>query len=579
MKLRIAWVMIALVACSSAPEVARDDGPRQPADPAPGTVPGMALLATAHVSATRTVDFFETENGIAIRDLAPLDELKAKHLDLDRLRGLGMQGMFRAVVNDERAEVPAALTSAEERWRAKYRESPPPVAREAPPSLRRTVGAAHPVAAPSQGPRPSGGGGEQLGTSQQALSGDAAWWQSQSFCQWQTGSGVTLAWYDDVWCPVDVPWADAGWADAMYHEATIGGEDGPATLVIDQWVGTWKTVLFETVPYRWGGTWSLPPQNGAIYHTFAHGLSAPTGGAYYTNIALSVRSRYSMPIPQSINFAPSNAQYDFANDIDGIEFDGEDLFMTRSKFTLAGGSTPQGGQISIQFFADPGAAQPNYLTKQPEEVHDMPADWKRAGYNHFGDLTLGPDGNLYVSMEGDAGAAVGVYDGDAFPIDFAALDTTPHCPWIAYNPRNDLYYTTLGSSSQLAIFDIKTADQAIDVKATRVGTLNLSAAGGDQGGKFSPRGNLWSTSGYGGSSTLRLYAIDTVNGFVHYSAQIPANGADEGEGILLYDFDANPNQNGMQGQIHVQVLKNNVAGAVGQDTFELEHFRADMSRL
>jgi hypothetical protein len=100
-----------------------------------------------------------------------------------------------------------------------------------------------------------------------------------------------------------------------------------------------------------------------------------------------------------------------------------------------------------------------------------------------------------------------------------------------------------------------------------------------QGGKFSPRGNLWVSIGFGGQSSFRLAGIDSVNGKVHHKFLFPSNGgADEAEGLDIYDLDADTRVPAMRGQIHVQTLKNEIIFP-SDDRYSIIHFRIDPTRM
>jgi hypothetical protein len=529
----------------------------------------MTMIGQARLSATRTVDFYDSDRGVVLRETGRIEEAKERRLDLDGLRRLGMTEMYRTLVADPNADAPAALVAAGERWaaRASFETSAPGDLLPKPASLAR--------ASVGLGARWSDG--NDIGSTTEALSGDAAWWQSLSLCQSveSTGSFTGPAWYDGVWCPVDVTWALTDFRGTMYYEATALGEDGVASVHIAKWINDdWQWIVSQDVPYRWYQTFSFPPENWAFYQTWVTG-ELDSNGNSTTNIGLSERFRLAMPTPVKSNFVPDQAQYSFSNDIDGITHDADNIYMTRSEFGLS--TIPSKGQISKTPIG-------GSLARQPPFVVDMPKAWKfwdpscnnscLFRYNHFGDL-VHVDGRLYVAMEGPAGGAVGVFDTDLHPIGFAELSTTEHsCPWIAHNPRNGLFYTPFSSSSDLALFTIDVWGN--NVTAARQGTLHLSANIANQGAKFSPRGNLWVSSGYGGSSSLMLFGIDSVNGTVHFASHIDPHGADEGEGLDIFDADVDQRNPGMTGQLHVMVLENK---DLVKDKFSLEHFRADMGSL
>ena len=516
---------------------------------------GLTLVGETRLGPTRVIQFFDSDAGILIRDSGRIEELAEQRVDLDGLRRRGLGEMFRELAGDGAIEVPAPLLEAERRWAVRAVDGRPPDNAPVPalaPSARMAADRAGLLQAPSE---------------------DAAWWQSLPICDAieSTGSFAGPAWYDGVWCPIDRPWAQTAFRDTMYYEATGLGQDGVATIAISKFVdGQWREVIHQDIPHRYFQTFSFPPENGAFFWTTIHG-ELDGHGDPVTNVGLSERYRLAMPQPSFLSFGPSQSRYPFSTDINGLTNDANNFYMTRTDHNIA---APWGGYISK-------TPMSHSLGDQPPQVAEMPRLWAQPDsegsptrYNHFGDL-VHVDGRLYVAMEGPAGAAVGVFDTDLRPLGFAALSTTERsCPWIAHNPRNGMFYTPFSSKTSLAIFTIRV--DGTSVRAARVGDLRMAAPIGDQGAKFSRRGNLWSVSGYGGSASLRLFGADSVNGHVHFSASIPSNGGDEAEGLDLIDLDADGRAPGGAGQLHVQTLENTV---FGHDKLSLGHFRADMDRL
>jgi hypothetical protein len=94
--------------------------------------------------------------------------------------------------------------------------------------------------------------------------------------------------------------------------------------------------------------------------------------------------------------------------------------------------------------------------------------------------------------------------------------------------------------------------------------------GGVQGAKFSPRGNLWITTG--GDPATILYGVDGIDGAVLYDQS--TSGGDEAEGLDILDT-TTETRPGMTGQLHLMMLDNSVFG----DHWSFRHLNADATRL
>jgi hypothetical protein len=421
MKISTALALAALLFCGAVGCAVPVDAESPEAAEA-SAAPPMTLLARVERSPTNVVSFYESQFGIVIGETGNADEL-AGHEPLDGLRAQGMDATFRALSRDPQAVAPQRLLAAESLWQgrtddrmrlAEAPSAPPPASPKAQSGARGAITAVDDTVERAQG---------ALG----GLAGDAAWWRTLPICQalnmgtppsGQTGLHVTN-WVDNAWCTTDATWAQTGWTDTMYYEATAFGQGNAAKFVINKWVnGAWTPVINMTVAYRTFQTISMPPENGAYYFTRVDG----TGGQ---NIGISERYRYAMPQPYFVNNKPSDVEYDFSNDLQGITHDANNWFLTRTKYgcvsLICTSFEPKYGLIAkvpltqslSNGFSGPG---------MPSSWNKMPGGGTR--YTHFGDL-VHVSGKLYVGMDGQAGAAVGVYDTNLNAIGYAPTTTSP----------------------------------------------------------------------------------------------------------------------------------------------------------
>jgi len=578
----LALVVGGSVGCSSS---ALDTGAGTEKDSAVTSAMAMTLLARIERSPTDVVSFYDSEIGIVISETG-LAEEAGQHGSLEELRARGMTAAFRTLAKDEKAQVPAALLAAESRWqerRAALLQSPAPAV--APPpgasegiqkkivprheGANTTVYTGGSVAVPRE-IRDSvnrAGNGEDIGVKRSALGGspgDSDWWQSLPICQYADldSSNRSIAWYDGVWCVTDTTWAQTGWRDTMYYEVTAFGQGDTANVVVNKWIGgAWQAVLNTTVAYRYFQTFSFAPENGAYFYSRVDG----TGGE---NIGISERYRLAMPQPAFLNNKPNDVEYEFANDIQGITHDSNNWYLTRTKYDCPNILACAELDFEPRYGIIAKVPLTTSLDNDISNSHGMPSSWNVAPgggglYNHYGDLVhLG--GHLYVAMNGDAGAAVGIFDTDLNPITYWPLSQNWDAPAIAYNPQDGLFYVP-SDSSHFQKYEI-----GLSSGATWKGVLTLSQplGGGVQGAKFSWKGNLWVLV------NGAYYGIDGANGALMVSGSISMGDADEGEGLDIFDLDSETRP-GMSGQLHFQLLNNNV----DDDNWWLMHWQAPIDRL
>jgi hypothetical protein len=529
----------------------------------------MTLVARIDRSPSHSISFYDSEVGVVVSETGDAEEMRAP-APLDVLRAQGIAATFRALAHDEHADVPTPLLAAEARWQARKAAAPAPVATTAPPEQAPAAATERRLARAS-GNQVTRDGLEEVTRSLGSLSSDAAWWQSLSICQSRNtttgpyGDTIIGGWVDAVWCVTDVGWATTGWRDTMYYETTAFAQGNVATVSINKWInGAWQQIISQSVPYRYLTTFSFPPENGAYYQTFVTGTSGYAVG-------ISERYRLAMPQPTFVSDKPNRVSYEFANDIDGITHDANSWFLTRSKYVcndlVCGTSVSKYGLIAKVPLG-------TSLDDNPTG-YGMPSSWTTSPgggqrYNHFGDLVQ-VGGKLYVGVDGAAGGAIGVYDTNLNAKAIIPLSENWTAPLVAYNPIDGLFYVP-DSESTFQKYSVN----ASTASATWEGTLHLShaIAGPLQGGKFSPKGNLWIFAG-GAGKNRQFWGVDGANGAVLIQGTLAPGNFDESEGLDIFDLDSETRP-GMAGQLHIQRLQNNT---LSNDSWRLSHWRAPMDRL
>jgi hypothetical protein len=258
---------------------------------------------------------------------------------------------------------------------------------------------------------------------------------------------------------------------------------------------------------------------------------------------------------------PLRQGWDFGNDIQGVTHDSNNWYMSRTNYLFG----KYGELIKIGKGTDLGNEQGGEVTQ--------PSEWLRL-YDHYGDLSL-VNGNLMVAADGPAGCAVGVFRTTNLSlVGFKKLSTAGGCGWLAYNPRDRVYYTGLpgGGSNLLGRFSISVLNNEITTSQNS-NLLLTSSVSGIQGGEFSARGVLWVWVGIN-TLPLHLYAIDPNNGFIYHRAAFNGTGTPsdwEAEGITVWDLTGGGAPN-IGGHLHLQVLDND---DWSKDQFTFWHLKAD----
>ena len=361
---------------------------------------------------------------------------------------------------------------------------------------------------------------------------------------------------DSAWCPTDVRWATSGWRHTMYYEATAmaASSTSDAYFMVEEYrSGSWRVVHDQRLPPRSWQKW--------LSHGEGTFRSSVQGWGQDERVNFAERFRHSITTFKHVNFNPRSAEWQFNNDIQGVTHDGRFWYFTRTKYGI---SSPQNGVIAKSYI--------HALDTEPWIQYSEPRSWVDAGYPHFGDLTRRGE-HLYIAMDGPGGCAVGVWWTDIrYYFGYGKVPGLRSCGWIAYNSRDNLFYTYDGTRT-LKRYDI-TLDGADVIVSEKLPSIRLSVSLSHiQGGEFSDRGILYVVTGYK-EPRMVVYGIDIFNGFVYkrfaYTGGLWQSWEAEGLTVGALNFP------GLKGHLHVQLLENDW----DNDDFSFAHLTAvDPSRL
>lgn len=512
------------------------------------------LVARVEVEPSHFLSFYELAPGqIAVLEEGSL-ETGVTPLDQESWRGLSMTELHQKVAPGQ--PIPEKLRTADQR-RAGLLEARAQVplvvqglyeAREPVSPVPQEAGLSIPLEAPAQAvgkhvQAPPGA----VGTLDAAS--DAAWWQA-NFCSWSQVHGV--------WCPTNVGWAHSGWRPTMYYEAAgmSASTTASATFWVDQYTTAWTRVFTATAgPRSWWRWW------WAVEGTFRSGVDglAPEPWVHFAE-----RYRSAITGFTHYNYFPNEAEWQFNNDIQGVTHDASNWYFTRTIYPVIGTKKGVIAKAPVGY----------NLNSQPAIRYEEPSAMLNAGYNHFGDLTH-RSGRLYIGIDGSAGAGVAVWSTDIqYYYGWVNLPGLSSCPWIAYNPLDNLFYVPEGTRT-LRRYSIGTGSP---ITATEVlPRITLSAdITSQQGGDFSSRGILYIARGYE-SNPMAVYGVDIYSGLVFLRAAYNGSPASdwEGEGVTVWDLTAGQAP-GISGHLHFQLLDNDT----DNDDFSFAHLTAvDPSRL
>jgi hypothetical protein len=287
-------------------------------------------------------------------------------------------------------------------------------------------------------------------------------------------------------------------------------------------------------------------------------------------VLFSERYRYAIPnITAYLGTFPTDRSYpNFADDIQGITHDTYHWYLTRNT-TNFWKDEATNGIIAKQAMTS--------INEDPPIRYSMPSPWYNAGFRHYGDLVQ-VNGLIYVAMDDGNGniAGVGVFNTNLNYVGFNYLPGwSGGVAFIAHNPRDGLFYavTNAFGATTLRGFQITVSGTSVSIVQKRSLTLmsNIPSNAWIQGGKISPRGNLYVSVGGGGAAS-GIYMIDVMNGYVQTFYYVPYGSTDEFEGLDLWDLDADQRL-GALGQIHMQQINIDAPGF--DDDYWLAHFRVD----
>jgi hypothetical protein len=492
----------------------------------PDAQPGQAhLLATVKVDAKHTVEFYELgEGNIAVHETADLGQAP---VGIEKLRSLPLVDQFKAVAGAS-AEVPLALSEAQ----ARLSQRIAPVVTDSPLDLKDV----------SAGRDPRTFGAPGLRAQAYGDPGDGDWW-TQNFCATQD--------VDAVWCPVTYDWANSGWRPTLYYQTTAMAADGVqgGSMYIDYWQGAWQRIGNANIPARTWAQWTMETVGW-----FRSGMSG-------YHMYFSERYRNATPSFSAIGDWPSDRGANWTNDMQGVAHDATSWYFTNSNHIWKRGANQD-------------------LNGAPSPYYSNP--WSST-WAHMGDLVYA-NGKVYVPLESNGGSAThsgfGVFNSALQYYGAVELPPSPieqqcgNCaPWIAYNPRDGLFY----SSSFGPKFLYKYSISVSPVKVTLIGSVRLRDGNGNpitldhvQGGEFSDSGKLYLVAEPDdGSGGIRV--VDVNNGRVQASIGVPYTPSlptdEELEGITIWNTDVVPG--GYQvGQVHV-ILNDN--DAISNDDLYFKH--------
>ncbi len=525
------------------------------------------LVARINVAPSHAVEFYEIQPGVvAIYEHGSLDN-GDKPVDLSALENKSVAELYEQLSPGK--PVPERVRQAELRQRA-YKESlanpsqeslvpmAAPVAAVKPPL--RPPPLAYVVAEPTRpAPQPEGrseglagsapGAGE---VAQLDAASDAVWWQS-NFCTWANG-------VDGVWCPTNVAWAHSGARPTMYYEATgfSASSIASANVWVDQYTNAWVNVFSANAgPRSW---WRWTSTAEATYRSGVDGQQ-PEPWVHFAE-----RYRAAITTFSSNAFFPTGTEWGFTNDIQGMKHDASNWYFTRTDYGI---SSPNYGQVA----KTPVSTS---LNNDPLVVYSEPSEMLNAGFKHFGDLAI-RGSLLYIAMDGGGRCAIAVWQSNiAYYQGWAVVPGLSGCGWVAYNPRDNLFYFNDGNNT-LRKYSITVNGSSVSIQEF-LPKVTLSAdLTSMQGADFSSRGVLYVSRGYK-ENPMTVYAVDVNSGFVYQRAGwTTGNPGDwEAEGLTLWDLTGGQAP-GITGHLHVQLLDNDL---LDDDNLWIAHLTAtDPSRL
>lgn len=508
----------------------------------PSTVATSAtLLARVPLGGHHAVEFYAlADHSVALREVGDLADIDQR-VDPRELAGKSLSDMYRALVQDETAQVPLPLVAAEAQLKDVAAASAPGLAERRPalPANDTTTSLLAAIDAIDPG-------------------ADASWW-SQNFC------GTSDV--DGVWCPTNIGGATSGWRPTLYYESTgmSASATATATYYVDEWQnGAWVRIVTSTLQARsWEKWW---------FQRTGWWRSGVSGALVH----FAERFRNATPSFAAISDHPFDRSYEAANDMQGVTHDTSNWYFTNAKVALG---NPQSHIWKYPVTTD--------VNNDPSPYYSNP--WQGT-YNHFGDI-VHVNGVVYVALESSGGsasrAAIGAFNSQLQYYGYGVLPQNPStapagsdqggsCPWVAYNPRDGLFYSSSFNPSYLNKYSIGIYSTAPRVRVTYQGTVKLYDAAGSaltlqriQGGKFSASGKLYLAQDVQGGG---IVVVDVYNGRLQTRIPVqfdPAGENEELEGLDLWDLE-DGRAPGILGHIHVILVQNDT---FSNDNFYFKHFR------
>lgn len=274
---------------------------------------------------------------------------------------------------------------------------------------------------------------------------------------------------------------------------------------------------------------------------------------------------------------PSGGQSYFLDSPQGLANDGTHWFLANAESIFKwNGSTG---------FLDGNSLPPGtQFTGMPSAI---------SSYDHFGDLDYEEDQDLlYVPLERrDKSLAprLVVFDANFNYIDSDILDknnaSTNETPWVSIEPvSKEIYTSKFDYVSELWIYEDLDNGSGLNLNYLR--SLSLKKSNGSsmvlrdvQGGEFSKTGHLFLYA-QDGPNGMGIYVINIQNGrLLNYEyVQYDSGNDQEFEGITIWDLDDEPNNGGLEGQVHALVFEDPSWHRPFRDKkYWLKHYRVSPS--
>jgi len=329
----------------------------------------------------------------------------------------------------------------------------------------------------------------------------------------------------------------------MHYEAYAASFsfNSSATFFVDTWNGSNVRLSTQTIPPR---TWSMWWWTGAE-RWYTGGV---VGDGPEMNVAYSRRVRNAIPGFSFTGWVSNNAEHDFDNDICGVTHDAQNWYFARTDTAWLDNQ----GRLGTPF-----PVSSNLQYGEPGDI--VIPSWESMN-DHFGDITYSL-GSIYVPMFSNANASicyVGVFDvATQQPVRTMQVPGSTDCSWIAFNPKDGLFYMTQGNSLRKFSIDVSNPWTPMSQIGSNLEILGMDG-GVDrrwQGAEFSPRGNLYVWNGFPPETRLRFYGVDPYTGQAYLRGYWDLNTSWEAEGITVWDLTGGQAPE-INGHLHLQFLHN-----------------------